>query len=162
MCPNNFLMLLAVFAALLLLVYSYGRQVRTAHANLETVKGLLETPEVEYKFFGINFDLRGRYQGRRVVYVYRMSDERSSADYDISMEPRVALPEQKWFLVDYPRPTQNTRLIREKIRYSKRSFFRGGLFNLGNLLLFSPEEVREVLQELSEAARRVETGEYKP
>ncbi len=154
-------MLLAFFAMLVLLVYSYGRQIRTAHANLETVKSLLEMPEVEYKFFGIHFDLRGRYPGRKIVYTYRMSERRATAYYNISVEPEISLPERKGFILDYPHPTQNTQLIRGKIRYSRRSLFGEGLFD-PELCLFSPEQVNEFLEELSEATRRVEAGECGP
>ncbi|OQA51044.1 MAG: hypothetical protein BWY44_01308 [Candidatus Omnitrophica bacterium ADurb.Bin292] len=155
------MMLLAFFAVLVLLVHSYGGQIRTVHANLETVKSFLKVPEVEYKFFGIHFDLRGRYRGRKIVYTYRMSERRATAYYNISVEPKILLPEQKGFILDYPRPTQNTQLVRGKIRYSRRSLFGEGFFDT-KLCLFSPGEVSEVLEELSEAARRVESGEWRP
>ena len=67
MCLSSFMMLLAFFAVLVLLVHSYGGQIRTVHANLETVKSFLKVPEVEYKFFGIHFDLRGQRAERSFI-----------------------------------------------------------------------------------------------
>ncbi len=159
MCPSNFLMLLAVVGAFCLLIYSYHRQIQNAHSNRSMIEPLLQASVTKPRFFGIHFDLEGSYQGRRVGYFYRMSSERSNSDYNIWIEPKVALPKQGWFLVDYPRPTPHTRLVKGKIFYHKRSFSQGGLFNPGNLLLLTPEETREILEELTQAAGLVEAGQ---
>ena len=159
MCPNNFLMLIGVGFALLLLAYSYNRQIQNAHSNGATVEAFLQTAVLRSKFFGINFDLEGYYRDRRVVYRYRMSSERSHSSDDIYIEPKITLPKQCWFLVDYPRPTPHTRLMKGRIFYDNRTFFRGGFFNLGNLVLLTSEEVRDILEELTQAASLVESGQ---
>jgi hypothetical protein len=122
------------------------------------IEPLLQTLITRRKFFGIHFDLEGFYQGRKVGYSYRMSSERSNSDYNIWIEPKANFPKQGWFLIDYPRPTSNTRLMKGRIFYHRRDFFRGGFFNPGNLILLTPEEIREILEELTRAAGLVEAG----
>jgi hypothetical protein len=156
MCPRTFNLQILILLAVGVMIYAYRRQIERAGINAETVKSFLKAPEMRYGVLGINFTLEGWYKDRKVVYFYRLDSECNGSDYNLYMEPKHAVPTNRFFILKYPRPTQNTCLRGNKVFYSKWSPLRGGFLNLGGMALFSEEEIRAVLEELAQAAEQVE------
>jgi len=156
MCPILFnlqvLLLLLVGVGL----YSYKRQVERARINAEVVKSFLKVTQMRQGFLGINFTLEGWYKDRKVIYFYRLDSECNGSDYNLYIEPRYVLSAQRFFTLRYPRPTPNTFLRGNKVFYAKCSPLRGGLFNIGGMALFTEEELKGILEELTQAAEQIE------
>ena len=156
MCPTLFNLQILILLVVGVGVYAYKRQVERARINAEVVKSLLKASEMRLGFLGINFTLEGWYKDRKVAYFYRLDSECNGSDYNLYIEPRYVLPAQRFFTLGYPRPTSNTSLRGNKVFYSKCSPLRGGLFNIGGMALFTEEELKGILEELTQAAEQIE------
>lgn len=156
MCPTLFNLQILLLLLVGVGLYSYKRQVERARINAEVVKSFLKAAQVRQGFLGINFTLEGWYKDRKVIYFYRLDSECNGSDYNLYMEPRYVLSMQRFFTLRYPRPTQNTFLRGNKVFYSRCSPLRGGLFNIGGMALFTEEELKGILEELTQAAEQIE------
>jgi hypothetical protein len=156
MCPRTFNLQILILLSVGVMIYAYRRQIARAGINAEAVKSFLKSPEMRYGILGINFTLEGWYKDRKVVYFYRLDSESNGSDYNLYIEPKYVVPANNFFMLKYPRPTQNTYLRGNKVFYSKWSPLRGGFLNLGGMALFAEDEIRVVLEELTQAAEQVE------
>jgi hypothetical protein len=147
----------AIVFIVAVLLYSYKRQIERARINAEMVESFLASAEYYYGLLGINFVLQGYYKDRRVTYFYRLDSEYNGSRYNLYIEPKRELPRQPFFMFSYPRPTPHTQLRGNRIYYDRWSPLRGGVFNLGGVALFTEEELRDALEELTQASQTLET-----
>ena len=156
MCPTFFNLQILLLLMVGVMIYSYKRQIERARINAEVVVSFLKATEMRQGFLGISFTLEGWYKDRKVVYFYRLDSESNGSSYNLYIEPKRVLPAQRFFIMGYPRPTPNTFLRGNKVFYAKCSPLRGGLLNVGGMALFTAEELKGILEELTQAAEQIE------
>ncbi|MCU0651111.1 MAG: hypothetical protein MUC52_02630 [Candidatus Omnitrophica bacterium] len=150
MCPNTLRLYLAIIAVLAVYYFVYKKISRCACENFDAL-GTLVSPSHRTNSFS-QAVFTGFYKGRRVEFQCSFFDKGDPRRFWI--EPKIELAPQKLFLFDYPRPTKNTKLVGRKIFYSRSGFFKTESY----YKVYSREEFVVILEELSEAAHRVETG----
>jgi len=153
MCPNTFLLYVAIFAAGIFAIYIYRRLFESIEINFITLSGLLQAPQ-KYSSF-LRTYIEGYYKDRKVTLICPHFDEGKSRIFYI--EPRRIPTPQKAFLFFYPRPTNNTQWKGRKIYYSPG----GAIVRLREsyFAIYSREEYAQILEELTEAADKVESGQ---
>ncbi len=152
MCPSTqrFYIMLAVFIAIAYFVYR--RMFDVIAENFETLGAMLTGAQRKTTFFSSN--LEGYYKSRKVSLSYPHFDK--GPHRRLSMEPRNIPIPQKAFMISYPRPTPNTQWKGDKVYYSTRGIFVRSTDSY--LKVFASEELVGMLEELSEAAQKVEAG----
>jgi hypothetical protein len=122
-----------------------------ASVNFDSLAALVNSSQRVTSFSQATFT--GFYRGRRVELQCPFFDKGRSRTFII--EPLNAPARQKSFMLQYPRPTSNTQLKGAKVYYSP-----SGFFNTGDSYykIYTREELVRILEELSEAAHKVESG----
>jgi len=157
MCPTAFFYQLIIVGIVLLAIYGYRRMLQSTKQNITTLSGLLEVPTVNSRF--LNLSLEGFYKERKVVLFYLFLSHNNNF-VNPSMEPRIVLKKEPFFCIDYPKITEHTHLKKGKVVYNCRRPFgiiEASNFSWGNIRVFSEEEFRDILEELTQAAQMVES-----
>lgn len=152
MCPSmqRFYILFAIFG--IIAAYIYWRLFQAIAENFAMLGVLLAGAERRTTFFSSR--LEGLYKGRKVTLIYPHFDKGPNRIF--SIEPRAIPVPQKAFLLSYPRPTPNTKWKGDKVVYSSRGFFIRA--SDSHFKVFGVEELRLILEELAEAAQKIEAG----
>lgn len=156
MCPNRLFLYLFFLALSAVMFYIYRRLLACIRENLDTVSRLLQAPQREPSF--LRAILSGYYKGRKVRIVFPYTDEGSPMVF--SIEPRQIPHPQKTFLLSHPRPTSNTQWRGTKVYFSRAgiSFRKAQSY----YKIYREDELKEIIDELSEAAEKVESGACRP
>ena len=155
MCLVTFFYQIIIVGMVLLVIYSYRWMFKTSEENFEILSGLLESPAV--KSWYLVRSLEGYYKGRKITLCYFIGDNNSNNFLGPSIEPKYILRKQKFFCLNYPKPTKNTVLMNNKIYYnSLRSPFKNLDWLWQSIRSFSAEELTGALEELTQAAEIVE------
>jgi hypothetical protein len=152
MCPS--MQRLQILFALLAIAaaFVYWRLFQAIAENFAALSVLLTGAERRTTFF--SSCLEGLYKGRKVTLAYPHFDKGPNRIF--SIEPRAIPVPQGAFLFSYPRPTPNTKWKGDKVVYSSGGFFvRAGDSHFN---VYGAEELRLILEELTEAAIKVESG----
>ncbi|MDD5653868.1 MAG: hypothetical protein PHT31_06910, partial [Candidatus Omnitrophica bacterium] len=139
-----------------LAIYGYRRMVQFARTNIEALSKLLEAPNQNSGF--LKLSLEGFYKGRKIILTYFLISD-SNNFINPSIEPRAVYIKQKLFSLDYPSITEHTQLRKNRIFYNCRkpySILEKSNFSWGDIRLFTEEEFRQILEELTQAAEIVE------
>ncbi|MDD5730841.1 MAG: hypothetical protein PHN57_06920 [Candidatus Omnitrophica bacterium] len=154
MCPLTLFYQVLIIGVVALLFYSYNKMNQTARRNFANLSVLLKSPETKGFFSGNS--IQGYYKDRKVYLSYQMSDDNSNW-LGPSMEPRAAV-KQKFFIMNYPRVTENTILMNGKVWYTSRNLLNK--FSLpvawGNIRPLSTDDFLNILEELRRAVEIVE------
>jgi hypothetical protein len=155
MCPNLFFLQLAILAVLLVIIHGYRRMGQMARENFDTLSRILEAPVEHSRFFQPS--LEGYYKGRKVILSYVFIEGNNFLNPHI--EPKAILRQQRPFCLTYPKITEHTYLKGKRISYNSRRFSLtiGPGYAWGDIRVFSEEEFRNILEELTQAAHIVES-----
>ena len=126
-----------------------------AKLNAKTLSSLLECPSVTEKrsIFGSYVSVSGHYRGRKVFLSYDLQS-RGRAEDGPYMEISGQQPKKTGlFIVDYPRPTANTKLVNNKVYYDPR----GSIFTMEKVTPINLSKFQSILDELSSAAAKAES-----
>lgn len=142
-----------VFAGALLAgvvaLFIYRRLFRSVDVNSVVLVPLLDDPQEKRTFF--RSYVSGFYKGRKFVFISPHFDEGPGQNQ--YLEPLQVPQPQKWFMLSYPRPTENTRLVGRRVYYSPKGFF---VPRKSYDRTYTKEEFLGILEELTEAAKKVE------
>jgi hypothetical protein len=156
MCPGTFFLQLAILGIILVSIYGYRRMGEMVGLNFDTLSRILEAPVVNSRF--LQPSLEGYYKGRKVILSYLFLAPYNNF-VNPHIEPRAILRKQNFFCLDYPSITEHTTLKGKRIGYNCRRPFgtiEKSNFSWGNIRVYSEEEFRAILEELTQAAEIVE------
>ena len=150
MCPFSILLFPIIILVFALVIISRRTTYDKADANSQIFIGLVEQATFKKGLLGSGFTIEGFYKGRKVILRFIMGGDNSDI-FDLSMEVRANPQKQKLVIFRYPRPTENTELRGNLLRYISRR----GIFNPFPPL-YTEEEYRQMLEELSRVAVKIE------
>jgi len=159
MCPVNQIYIFLILFVMWLAIYGYRRMSQFARTNIEVLSKLLQTPNQISSF--LKLSLEGFYKGRKIILTYFLTSD-SNNFLNPSIEPRAIHRKQKLFSLDYPSITTHTQLRKNRIFYNCRKpygILEKWNFSWGDIRLFTEEEFRAILDELTQAAEIVEKGQ---
>jgi len=148
MCPTTGFLQLLIVAMLLFAAFQIMRTYKTAKINFQTLSGLLAVPQIKRGFASIR--LEGSYRGRKTVLNYWLLGGDGVYQVEFYIEPISDLRKQGFFLLTYPKPTNNTFLR------GKRLFYADNIFRSRNDALYAVQDFTDILGILSEAMDKIE------
>jgi hypothetical protein len=148
--------IITIIILFLIVIFSTGLLVRNyndkAGENAGIFIDLIEGGRPIKSSIGVGFEVEGLYKGRKVRLNRSHSDNINRYFY-VEMEVRFNPGGQKLFMINYPRPTKNTILKGNSLIYKDKFILFGGPTT------YTKEEYSRILEELSEAAQKVEAGQ---
>ncbi|MFA5119452.1 MAG: hypothetical protein WC695_11505 [Candidatus Omnitrophota bacterium] len=154
MCPVSAFYLFVIVIVVLFVAQCYKKLYERANMSIEAFSEVLEGASRNDTFLAKS--LTGFFKGRKIMVSYSTGDNDNNSS-NPCVELRCPVPKEKLFVLSYPRPTQNTFLMGNKVYYNRAiSFLKKGDWLWNNIGVYSKQECLEILEELSRAAEIVE------